>query len=768
MRVDTKWARTEHCNLNIKMDQPCFIGGINLQIYDWLNSTELFRKPLLLDDKLSLNDYLLVLGLKDDGDKNFYATELIGILWGAYPQLGPLPFIDTLLEMQNTQIFYSEYRDHLRHSLQVMLLGLYVYERNTEVQSIISSALSTKIQPEAPMHIEFFLRWLVTSIFHDIGYVAENDATTSGGEENAELKTKLLKEFNDYLSYPISKTGLFTDILEQPQEREYFKSKPFDNFIHKFEDIPILNGTDLFEDFDDIGETIGIGNMKPESSILTRYFELARTHHQDSDPAADRAPFLDHGVVSSGLLLRLHANYMERIEALSEQETSPVHKKIAEGIIGKKDATESIVKDAAAAIAFHNINVKWKSETYLSRHLFPANNLKFRFSGISALSFFLRYIDALQDYDRPLYRVRKKEDLFTSLSEFDIYLEPLKDRVLLAFRPDLQYADPETNTSSRFHSLRKELLSFLDEGHLSSLYSYKINAFTSDNEITDASASDEENREDKEDETFDFDDFKLNPGLMEKVGSIIGQTSDLKSLKLHKCRNNIRKRKVNCVYHLQTLVFISELHRNIDSLGETCQFIEIMDEISDKYENINQLTTSKKNFDFAKSELQEFFTICLPKLSRFFVNLKRDYPDDNWSQRSEFDCLSMRLEKYLEIRTNAASNAKRSDFRVLVMDLYATKDKDIYNLSDKDFAEYYYKDFNPKLKSLVNLWKEDFIAAFYKLKEGRIYKVAEIIADHQDNFRKLSITELTNGSNLPFLHLTNAGPFKQWKASLQR
>jgi len=121
MDIQSPWVKSSDCTLKIETDQLCSIGGINLQLYEWVKKTAFFKTQLFEKSGLKPEDYLLVLGLRNEGDRCIKALELIKKLWHSYPHLGPLPFLDTLMDLQNSQIFYSEYRDHLRHSLLNLL-----------------------------------------------------------------------------------------------------------------------------------------------------------------------------------------------------------------------------------------------------------------------------------------------------------------------------------------------------------------------------------------------------------------------------------------------------------------------------------------------------------------------------------------------------------------------------------------------------------------------------------------------------------------------
>jgi len=64
------------------------------------------------------------------------------------------------------------HRDHYIHSVQVFLLGLAIYQRNSSFRDAATKALDYPDSYSSPV-AEFFHRWGLTALFHDIGYPVE-------------------------------------------------------------------------------------------------------------------------------------------------------------------------------------------------------------------------------------------------------------------------------------------------------------------------------------------------------------------------------------------------------------------------------------------------------------------------------------------------------------------------------------------------------------------------------------------------------------------
>ncbi len=90
------------------------------------------------------------------------------------------PFIDLLDVLKNYEenaaVLISKQRDHYIHSVNVFILGLCVYAGNKRYRNAFAKAVMDKAAyPYSydTRHEEFFYRWGLASLFHDVGYPVE-------------------------------------------------------------------------------------------------------------------------------------------------------------------------------------------------------------------------------------------------------------------------------------------------------------------------------------------------------------------------------------------------------------------------------------------------------------------------------------------------------------------------------------------------------------------------------------------------------------------
>ncbi len=90
------------------------------------------------------------------------------------------PFID-LLDMlrsyeENASVLIDKQRDHYIHSVNVFILGLAIYSQNANFRAAFDGTnLDKSVYPYSydTKHEEFFYRWGLAALFHDVGYPVE-------------------------------------------------------------------------------------------------------------------------------------------------------------------------------------------------------------------------------------------------------------------------------------------------------------------------------------------------------------------------------------------------------------------------------------------------------------------------------------------------------------------------------------------------------------------------------------------------------------------
>lgn len=119
-------------------------------------------------------------------------------------------------------------RDHYVHSVNVFLLGIAIFSSNDTFQNYFNNyALNKKIYPDSydTKHEEFFYRWGLASLFHDIAYPLE-------------ITLKQANQYFDFIwCYPSKSTTKKCSFIELPDFNKFIKLprlKPTGKYQAKF------------------------------------------------------------------------------------------------------------------------------------------------------------------------------------------------------------------------------------------------------------------------------------------------------------------------------------------------------------------------------------------------------------------------------------------------------------------------------------------------------------------------------------------------------
>lgn len=212
----------------------------NLKIYEDEHNESSYKKEIynsitqFLDNKTEMNAYNVY--------KSFFEAYWMGI------QDEVNPFLELTHRMKNFEEhsgkLLENHRDHYIHTVFVFLLGLSIFAQNKNYREIFSTyALDKSKYPDSydTQYEEFFYRWGLSSLFHDIAYPLEiiikqaNEyikfvseySDSNGGETgiNIELSTS-----TDFFYLPILKP---ISRYKEGFNKKYEKSKPkfLDNSI---------------------------------------------------------------------------------------------------------------------------------------------------------------------------------------------------------------------------------------------------------------------------------------------------------------------------------------------------------------------------------------------------------------------------------------------------------------------------------------------------------------------------------------------------------
>ena len=403
------------------------IRGINQNLMQWAISSPLYKKAIGDEDP---NFETLSFALGQDDEKRYKSSFfLMQAIWHRHPELGLAPDYKLLTEKEYGGQYYPGYRDHTTHMFKVFLLGLYLYEK--------SETIRRSVEEKGFTQTDFLDVWILTSLYHDIGYVIE----TEDGCWDSIAGKGVIDRLNEHLAHPM--TCLYPDVIDKGTEEALQTEASI--FIKKADgEFSIINTK--------IGCFLGIGpdvKLSPnvDKNPIQGYYEYASKRRTGRF-------FYDHGIVSACTLLYTcdaTCDYMWDLRNKNVSLYTNQQEKLNE-FLEFSEAYKKLSKTAAQAIALHNIQKKWE-ETEIK-------NLKLLY-GVTISSFgipqqdfpiayLLRVCDELQCWDRRSF-ISPLEQTRTSLEQ---------DKI--CFIPRLNEVDVSIKDKQKRDDLEKALEGVLD------------------------------------------------------------------------------------------------------------------------------------------------------------------------------------------------------------------------------------------------------------------------------------------------------------------
>jgi len=356
------------------------------------------------------------------------AVELWEQLWIQEPGLPYLPLIKKLATQEFSGEMYSEYRDHVAHSMWVYLLGLYLYKQNRPIREAIQGKFS---------ETEFLCAWKITALFHDIGYTCEREI-----DQEEEFLQPLLRALQAFTDFPL-RGYLKARRVELSEKDETDLAQMSGRFRPKMLDLDSIEfmpspgpKEKLLDRIEDLAIPTHLAQEGQETP-LHDYYRLGQTVKPKT-----RERFRDHGILSA--LILLHQFYvldlcLQKLQGLSlprsiGRNTRTELQKIISGPVTQSCA--EMVRQAAAAMALHNVNVEiWDIEK-TKQYLYHLSLQDYRIMlEESPLAFLLALADVLQCWDRPKRRyVDQPEGL--SVRSQDVHIACEGDMILWSVKPD--------------------------------------------------------------------------------------------------------------------------------------------------------------------------------------------------------------------------------------------------------------------------------------------------------------------------------------------
>ncbi|MBF0419684.1 MAG: NACHT domain-containing protein [Magnetococcales bacterium] len=422
-------------------------GGANGCLLAWVRQSSFAKSvPGLLNDVTLLEQALN----GSNGVKIQKSIELLKKLWDAHPELGPNPqkLLDKLAEFQADRTYYSNYRDHVGHSLKVFLLGLYLYDRCSPIRQAMASKTGSDK--------DFQRCWLAASGFHDVGYLIEHKPNLTDTKEWETVQNTL----NDFYKFPISYTTALG--LKKATEQTWCQRHRLHSpEIAAIEQIGFDGDIDLLLSIAEVTKSAKLGKNFRE------YYNFAR---QTGPKGSLRNSFHDHGILSAMVLLQGYQLLANRIEDLTNPRNNITHAKVQKIQELKTNLIPQKIETAASALALHNVDMTIWNEYDLTANGFWPEVYCVNLTD-NPLGFLLILADTLQDWDRPLFRnLRPGEHVLTS---DQVSLKIKENKLLIRYKLDEdRFRHPENDADSHFSKVKKELRSKLDGDDLERVFGY--------------------------------------------------------------------------------------------------------------------------------------------------------------------------------------------------------------------------------------------------------------------------------------------------------
>ena len=298
------------------------------------------------------------------------------------------PFIDLLDVLksyeENAAVLIDKQRDHYVHSVNVFLLGLCIFAGNARFRSAFEQTVMDKKEylfSYDTRDEEFYYRWGLASLFHDVGYPVEivgrqinkfiDFATDVGGKEkpvNVQLSFENFEEINR-ISEIVPKRVFTECYFNRYEDCIYIDTlKPVDLLAHK------------------LHASLGV-DLKMTKNSLDDFVNVMA-----------RFGFIDHGYYSAIIVLKWYGYLIQSAKYKPEYFFWPV-------------------LDSASAILLHNC--------YKNMMMKKPFNLSALAPNTHPIAFLLMLCDELQEWNRKAYGIKDKLRTLAAEASLEVTNEKL-------------------------------------------------------------------------------------------------------------------------------------------------------------------------------------------------------------------------------------------------------------------------------------------------------------------------------------------------------
>jgi len=364
-----------------------------------------------------IKNILIVFSNEDRSNYELATIECVKALWSRSGYSGISTFLELLAKKQWVYKEWDGYRDHLRHSFFVYLIGILLIDKSKVFRDILNASIGID-------NIDRFLnRWLYASTYHDIGYIFE---LSDYVENNLNIVNDYIsnifyehEQFNEnFIIDRIGKSGTISkDISAEILECLGIKKIR----LRTLEDMMnYLCGSDsIINILDEYAKQTGIGN--DGISLYSKYCQ-----NESPEKNIKRKPFVDHGICGAVLMLFIVC-VQKSIYLMLNQRLEIDDKKL--GALNRNDVLKLLYKKsqqliefysdyefAASAISLHNIYPKMWTAEKIPRDI---DLLNYKISIYKhPLAFLLVLCDSIQGWDRPKYIYNDNKDVYDNKVQY--------------------------------------------------------------------------------------------------------------------------------------------------------------------------------------------------------------------------------------------------------------------------------------------------------------------------------------------------------------
>ncbi len=323
------------------------------------------------------------------------------------------PFIDLLDVLlsyeERASTLIDKQRDHYIHSVNVFILGLSIYTQNENFRDAFDAVNMDKNNypfSYDTKHEEFFYRWGIAALFHDVGYPVEiigkqiNKFINYATEVDSNVRIKTHLEFDNF-----EELNAIAEVLPRVE----FTKCYYDKF-------PSSAHLDLLKPIDLLAHKLHLSlriDLKTIKTALDRFIEVMAKNG-----------FIDHGFYSAIIVLRWYGFLIQNCNY-------------------KPDYFYFPILDSASAILLHNYY-----KNVILKPPFDKGSLSPREHPIAYL---LILCDELQEWNRTAYGILDKK---RNLAE-DASLSITENRL------DMTYIDHDSALPEKFAADKEATLTKL-------------------------------------------------------------------------------------------------------------------------------------------------------------------------------------------------------------------------------------------------------------------------------------------------------------------